>query len=324
MFPCLILIAVLILGGHQLPADEPRMQEVLTAVNLDKTSAQIADPFNVTIRISALKGTQIRFPLVGDRIGELEIIETRDEFDIPDPDDSTQRTWTRELQLESLLTGEQTFPIQEIQVGIGSQSRIVRTEPKTIRIDSVLEKQTDPTKIRDIKSEQDIEIPPLVSYAWVGWLAGGCGSVVALGLVVGLIIGRKKWITPKQWATQELITLRLSEAMRAGDANSVFAAIETTTKTYLETQFGALAMSSTPDELMAEMKSNVSDPAIHLRLGALLSMIEHAKYAGQHFSSASLTTAVAETQALIDSMDAIATQPTNENQAPTVTNAEVN
>lgn len=277
--------------------------EVAVSVDVSKHSVQVAEPFTVETRVTAPAGTRVNFPEVPPTFGELEVVDSHDTFDIPDPQDPALRSWTRKVTLESLVAGEHAIPSQEIQTEQNSENKILRTQQQQVAVMSVLENQVDPLSFRDIKSTVDVEVPQAPSYGWVAWLAGG---VVALGVctaAVATVARRKKWTAPREWAVGELDQLQRECATEAPGTKAVYARLETIVKTYLEVQFSFPATQQTTRQLLEEMALVEGTGALTDKLAELLKASEQARYAGWELDSSELQQATCDARELIVALD---------------------
>ena len=142
----------------------------------------------------------------------------------PPPLRPNERTWTRQMTLESIVTGDLQIPAMEIQVADGTNSRIIKSNAIPVRVISVLEDRADPTQFRDIHSVVDVDVPPQKSDGWFWWAAGGLGLLTFGSAAIAVVARRKTWLTPSEWALRELESLHQSEAMQGGDSETRFAA----------------------------------------------------------------------------------------------------
>ncbi len=139
-------------------------------------SVQVAEPFTLDVTVTAPVGAKVTFPAIADKIGDFDVRDSQDVFDVPADD---ARTWTRHLTLESITTGDLQIPPIDVQVNEGGKATLVPSQPVTIRVASVLEDRSDPTKYRDIQSVVDVDVPVVRSNTWVWWTLGGAAGVTS-------------------------------------------------------------------------------------------------------------------------------------------------
>jgi hypothetical protein len=293
----LMLVTAVAVGIQSLAA------EVAVSVDISKNSVQVAEPFTVETRVTAPAGTHVNFPEVPPTFGELEVVDSQDAFDIPDPHDPALRTWTRQVTLESLVAGEHAIPSQEIQTEHDSEKEVLRTRQQQVEVVSVLENQVDPLSFRDIKTTVDVEVPRERSYAWVAWLAAGVATLGACTAAVALVATRKKWTTPRQWAVGELDRLQQACATETLGTKAVFTRLETIVKTYLEVQFSIPATQQTTHQLLEELALVDGTSDLTDKLADLLEAAKQARYAGWELDSRELQQATCDARELIIALD---------------------
>ncbi|MCH2114618.1 MAG: DUF4381 family protein [Pirellulales bacterium] len=278
-------------------------KEASVSTSISKHSVQVAEPFTVETQITAPAGTRVNFPEVPTAFGELEVLGSKDTFDIPDQHDTALRKWTRQVTLESLVAGEHEISAQEFQTERDSKKEVLRTRRQQVQVTSVLENQVDPLSFRDIKSAVDAKMPEDVSHAWIVWLAGCAVTLGACIATVVTVATRKRWKTPRQWAAGELDQLQQDCATGSPRTKAVFTQIETIVKTYLEAQFSILATKQTTSQLLEEMAAVNGMSDLTKNLANLLKTADQVKYAGCELSSRELEKATCDTRELIYGLD---------------------
>jgi len=285
-------------AGMQSPAGD-----VAVSVDISKNSVQVAEPFTVETRVTAPADTRVNFPKIPTAFGELEVLDSQDTFDIPDPHDPALRSWTRQVTLESLVAGEHAIPSQEIQTERDSKKEVLRTRRQQVQVVSVLENQVDPLSFRDIKSVVDVEVPEDVSYAWVAWLAAGVVTLGACTAAVAIVATRRKWTTAQQWAVAELDQLQQACATETPGTKALFTRLEMIVKTYLEVQFSIPATRQTTSQLLEEVALVDGTSDITSKLADLLEAADQAKYAGWELNSSELEKTIEQARELIVAVD---------------------
>ncbi len=264
------------------------------------TTVQVAEPFTLELTVTAPEGTKVDFPSIGESLGEFDVTDQLMQPDVPSANDLNERTWTQRLTLESIVTGELEIPSLEILIRRGTEIQSLRTETIPLRITSILEDRTDPTKFRDIQTVVDIDVPDPVSRTWIWWTLGGSGGIVAAALLVIAATKRKTWITPSAWALRELDQLRQSEVMRNSDSERVIEALTTILRDYLELQFEiASPMQTTNEVLHAIETNNLMSAELAREFAALLENADLARFAGLQLSSAELNKTIEDAERLV-------------------------
>ncbi len=114
-----IATAFLLIGRDQASAAPPATIVAKASTN----SVQVAEPFTLEWTVTAPVGAKVAFPSIGKQLGEFDVVDTEDLFDIPDATAVDARTWTRRLTLESIVTGELKVPTMEIQVSESGETQ---------------------------------------------------------------------------------------------------------------------------------------------------------------------------------------------------------
>ena len=279
MAVALAMLGLLITG--QTRAALPNNAKVST--NVSKTDVQVAEPFQFDFTVTASKGTKVLLPATGDQLGEFDVLDTKDIADLPSRDSADQRIWTRRMTLESIVAGDLQIPALDIQVRSGNESQAletIRTKPISVSVQSLLEGRADPTKFHDIQSVVDVDIPKAKSHAWVLWTVGGLGFASIIAATVGLVARRKTWLTPAQWAQQELDALQSSRAMADNDSETITEELSTVLRDFLELQFEISTPVQTTNELLSEVHHRkILKTETTKRFGKLFSIADQAKFA---------------------------------------------
>ena len=262
---------------------------------------QVAEAFTLDIKVLAAKGAKVTFPTTPEKLGEFDVRDTYDAFDVPTP---SGRSWTRRLTLESIVTGELKIPSIEIKVTENGESKSLETQPIAIRVASVLEDRSDPTKFRDIQTVVDLQIPQTPSYTWL-WLA--TGGVCALGALafVGLWVTRRnRWKTPDAWAVEELDKLQSSVHSQPMDSETVIERASEIVRSYLSLEYGIQDSGRTPQELVdALLQSHRIEKQRGDDFAALFAIASQAKFAGLDLAPEELLKTLQDFRLLIQQRD---------------------
>ena len=153
-------------------------------VSASASTVQVAEPLTLELTVVAPVGSSVDFSSVGDSLGNFDVIDMVDRADVPAANDVNQRSWTRRLTLESIVTGDLQIPALEINVRRNGESQTLKSEVIPIRVTSVLEDRADPTKFRDIHSVVDVAVPQSAANVWLWWALGGCGGLAAVAALL--------------------------------------------------------------------------------------------------------------------------------------------
>lgn len=300
----LALVALCILASCGRVAVAAQQEAATTnpqiSIRADRSSVQIADPFDVIVEVTASDGASVQFPTVPPKLGPFEVIDQQDLFGVPSDSGDGTRKWNRRFTLETLETGERQVPPIEVVVRSEGQSplRLV-TQSLVIEVASVLEPASDPTKFADIHDLIDVPEPTDLSLGWIVWAtAGGIGlAALAVGAMV-VFRGRTKWTTPADWAIGELASL-------TADSSQSLSRLEQIVRTYIEEEFHIPATSYSPRELQQELMQRGASQNTSQQLGEFLTRAEQAKYAGLDVSDNEYASAKEAVLEMIKSLDGI-------------------
>jgi hypothetical protein len=279
------------------------------------SSVQVAEPFSLELTVTAPAGSKVTFPSTGKNLDDFDVIDVQDLFDVPDAKIADARTWTRRITLESIVTGKLNISPIEIQVSGDEGSQVIRSNPITVQVVSVLEDRSDPAKFRDIQSVVDVAVPTPASNAWVWWTMGSAAGL-ALFAAAGLVVFRRgKWMTPKECALQELDKLEKSVAYDNAGSESTALSLSKIVREYLLLQFSIPESGHTGEELVRLIESEQPvDEEIASQLRELFGLADKAKFAALELSQAGLRSAINDARHLVQRIAdgfATKTQPTD-------------
>lgn len=293
-----LLIFLAVSGASRVAAESSTITSEVST-----NAVQVAEPLTVEWTVVAPSGAKVTFPEIGSRLGNFDVIDTTDRFDIPQAGTSDQRSWTRRLTLETIFAGDQEIPELEIQVRIGAAStaaEVLRTQPIAVRVASVLEDRADPTQFRDIESVVDMEVLHENSRSWVWWTLGSAGGLVVLAATGVLVAQRRARTTPENWALDELD--EISAALAAGHAGTDIAASRASDilRDFLILQLGIPESGHTAQEVVHEMKLHelVADETL-ARLNSLFTLADNAKFGGLQLADEDVAHAITEAREIV-------------------------
>ena len=271
----LLLLAGLLLTGMTADSQDPSDQVVNVAATVDRNQVQIADPFELTIRATAPNETTISFPEFDKQIGGFDIVEVGQITKSPGESDSDQQQWSQIFVLETIDSGEFEIPSIEVSVDDTAGSRILRTDPVTVSVASVVETNADLTTFNDIAGLIDVEEPQPASSNSI-WIIAVVGVAIAvLGLCCLLIAKRPTaFETSTDWALGNLERV-------GGD----FAQLESIVRGYLEEKLELPATSLPAASLIGALESRQVDAEQVANVKELLSVSERVKFGGLELSA---------------------------------------
>jgi hypothetical protein len=295
---------------------QPESGQAVITASTSVASVQVAEPFSMEVKCVAPVGTNVSFPAVMEQLGEFDVIDHHDAFDVPLDSSTKQRCWTRQMTLESIVTGTLTVPAIEVQVSNQTETKRLASNPLEINVLSVLEDRPDPKNFRDVKPLVDVELESVTSYGWVGWTLGGLAGGSLLAWATIAFVRRRQFITPAQWAKREFDLLEQSagsprEAGGLIDSEYFACQLSSIFREYLELQLEIAAPSQTTRELLAAVRTTAGfDDEIANRIGQLLALADRAKYAGIDLSETQQRGAIEEGRNLVNQIANQMTQVT--------------
>lgn len=170
-----IAIVIAAIGLNHASAGQPAG----VVAKASTSSVQVAEPFSLELIVTAPAGSKVTFPSAGKNLDDFDVLATHDLFDVPDVEAVNARTWTRRMTLESIVTGNLHISPIEIQINGDAGSQVIRSNPITVQVVSVLEDRSDPSKFRDIQPVVDLTVSAPASNAWVWWTMGGAAGLAA-------------------------------------------------------------------------------------------------------------------------------------------------
>lgn len=263
-------------------------------------SVRVAEPFSLELTVTASAGSKVAFPSTAKNLDDFDVVDTHDLFDIPSATTAAERTWTRRMTLESIVTGKLNISPIEIQISSAEGSQVIRSNPITVEVVSVLEDRSDPSKFRDIQSVVDVAVPTPASNLWVWWAAGiaaGLSILTAAGL---LLFRRGKWMTPQECALQELE--KLEESVDSEDAGSESTALPLSkiVRDYLLLQFSIPELGHTGQELTRLIESERQiDGQNASQLREVFGLADQMKFAALELSQTGLKSVIRDSRQLI-------------------------
>lgn len=276
-------------------------QPVVSAF-VSEDSVQVVEPFTLNISVQADQGAKVNFPELQNRLGVFEIRDIQDAFDVPDAHNVNLRNWTRTLTLESVDTGDLHIPPLNLQVTQGGSTTQLTTQPIAVRVASVLEDRSDPTKFRDIQSVVDVPLPEPPATRGIPWAAVATLSLLGLALCVGAIAYRRRQrITPQTWALRQIEALNPDSPKLAEQLSQII-------HEFLMLQFempdtGSLGRGRSAQEIVQSLfDQHRIEALVAERVRALVDLTDQAKFAGLRLSPEETKSAIADARELVISL----------------------
>jgi hypothetical protein len=273
---------------------------VKISASIDKSTAAVAEPIQLSITVKAPSGTRIEWPSLGEKLGNLEIRHTARIDDVPSSDSTGIREWTLRLTVDSINTGEQTVPPLDVHYALPSSADLqtAQTQPQHFVISSVLEDRPDPTHFRDIKQTVDVAVPPIPT-SWLAWGGAATGVVVAAGLLMTVLIRRRAGLAPSAWALNSISALEANNSADS-DIATTFDKVLEIIREYFELEFNVPALPSTTQEFLADASTEIGLPQQTAeRLKWLATVADEIKFAQLTVGPQHLQQAFAQSRSII-------------------------
>ncbi len=214
--------------------------DVELVVQVDKQTAQVVEPIELSLTLTAPVGSLVTLPEPSGQLGAFQVQRVAAVADLPDPTGAGKRTWNVRIVLDTLQSGAMSIPPLDVQYRVpsGDAFRTLSSEPVEIQVVSLLEDRSDPTDFRDIKTVVDVAVPREASRAWIGWLTGAAGVLCAVATWVVVASRRRKVISAGDWALSEIEQLEQVIEAEPSTADSVFSELTMIIHDFVELQYG--------------------------------------------------------------------------------------
>jgi hypothetical protein len=263
-------------------------QAIRTQVEVDSTALLIGNQLQFRITVDHPAGQSIVLPgyKSGDTLGGLEILKV----------DSLQASGEGGfLRLEQALTltafdsGYFQIPPQSVlsfPKGDTSQPSLSQTNPLLIRFDFPADVDTT----QAYKEIKDIQNLPLSFQDIWPWLVGAVLVILVIGLPIFLILYRRAKPTAfkrpppppvpaHEKAMRRLAQLEKEKYWQKGEYQTYYFELSYILRAYLEDRYGILALESTTDDILRDLKDRIKNLKQQSLLRDLLQLAELAKFA---------------------------------------------
>jgi len=254
----LLLIAASLILSPAKAADD-----ISVKATLDSLTMLIGHQSKLTLEISKPSDADIAFPMILDTI--VDKVEVLSKGPIDTTYESADRqTLVQELLITSFDSGFYYIPPFEFEVMPNSGSGTIATNPLvlkmyTYQIDSI-------AGVFDIKDNKTI---PLTFRETVPYILGFLLVLLIVAIIVAIyifwikkdksiFIPQKPKEPPYVTAFRELERIRAEKLWQKGKEKEYFTDLTSTLRAYIEGRFQVLAMEQTSDEILQDMKAQVS------------------------------------------------------------------
>ncbi|NNE00754.1 MAG: hypothetical protein HKN47_25845 [Pirellulaceae bacterium] len=283
--------------------------DVELSVELDRHTAQVAEPIEVTVTVSGPNGTVVGFPDWEDLLAEFLVRQVDQAENLPANESGTRRKSVAQLVVESFQAGDLSIPSIEISYRESSRvssSRIIRSEPISFQVVSMLEDRIDPSDFRDIKPVIDVDVPQGRSN-WSMWVTLAGLPMVALFVAVFVWSRRHPRELPAaQRALAEIDEIKSATELQQLDAASVYAELTDVIRSFLQQRFGFDSSACTTllsgDAESADLR--VGEQA-RQQLDRFVSVADQVRFAKRSISQQQLDQAIDQARDIVVTCDSI-------------------
>lgn len=243
---------IAIIAGAPTAQSQPVVDGAVTlSASADPVTAKIAMPIELTITITSPVGVSLFPPSIESSLGSLAVTSKTASAPIPVAGNVDRISQTYVFTVESLVSGTTTIPSLEFRYqlpGMTTGPRKLISPPIEIAILSELADDEDPLAARELKNIVDpVSEPPGISAWW--W------SLVPLALAATWMIRRRRSrITPKQWAIDQIASVRSSGNDDADNPVSL-QRLNVIVRQFIEYQSGIETRAMSTSELIATTQS---------------------------------------------------------------------
>lgn len=272
------------LGSNCLNAAQQEMSPISVATDFDKSNVLVAEQIHMDITVTAPEGVKVKLPIIGQHMGDLDVIKVQDSTDIPG---ASGRTTKRRIVLESLMPGE--FEIPAIDIGFvdrrdNSKSPITgvqKTDRQIITVGSTLEGAEDPREFRDIKSVIFMPESDELGLGWLVWTFAGAGVLAVVAIAIAVARRRSPTVPPKQWALHAIDELEASRVFCEGDSEQVYVRVTAIVRSFIEREANISAPRLTTSEFLDRIRNHRHlSGTLRQDLDDFLSSADMVKFAG--------------------------------------------
>lgn len=213
--------------------------------DLDRSQITIGDRITLTLKVDAPEGSQIIFPDIKNRLGDLEVKGTH------------RGKNALSVTLTSYTVGSFAVPILSTKViSPNGEETVLETLQLFVEVKSVMKEGEEATDIRDIKGI--VTLPGFFLSVWV--LVAVC---VLAGLATWLIFKRKKILPqvpalppPPHMIALEALDRIDAQDLAGRDVKEYHFLVSQVLRRYLEGRFGVNAPDKTTEEFLETTSKN--------------------------------------------------------------------
>ncbi len=234
-------------------------QNIQVKAYLDTTTILIGDQIHINLFVDQPQGAKIIFPVLNDSIaGKIEVL-TKAKIDTMFVGNGRLRLLQRNT-ITCFDSGVYQVPPLKFAFNLGAINDTITTVPLVLRVNTIPIK--DAKKIFDIKGIINI---PFTFAEILPYILVSLGALLIIALAVYIYIRLKQnkpiflFQKPAEpayvIAFRELKKLKSEKLWQKGQIKQYYTGLTDIIRTYIEGRFKILAMESTSDEIIAEIKN---------------------------------------------------------------------
>lgn len=260
-------------------------QQVNVSAKLGRSTIALGDQTKLFLSVSMPSGEQLSFPALADTISSKIQIVALDKTDtLPDKDNSTRQTITREYTITSFDPGIQIIPAFIFKSRQGDfKTLAIPLEVLAVKVDTT-------------KAIHDIKQPLSVSYSWMDWLRDNwlwlLIALIAILMLAGLTWYLKKRkivapavkkvkivVPPHIEALDRLNVLKAKKLWQQDLLKEYHSELTDIVRDYLEKRYGINAMEQTSEEIFTSTKDLAITAQSRDQLRQILLLADQVKFA---------------------------------------------
>lgn len=251
---------------------------------MEQNTIRIGDQIRLHLSVIQEAKEQVKFPVLADSIGKIQIVSTSKQDTIKDPANAGKITVTQSIVLTAFDAG--VYPVPAFT--FTAQSGVIQSNALSLDVQSV--------KVDTTKAIYDIKQPLAVSYTFMDWLKDNWQGVAA-ALVVVVVIGLAIWYFKKRPKAVEVIQpaapplpvhtialnrlneLRDKKLWQRDEVKLYYSELSDVMRDYLEQRYRVKTQEKTTDEIFTGIKHLDIQPEQKNMLHQLLITSDLVKFA---------------------------------------------
>lgn len=269
---CWILIWMMI------PARNALGQSQNVRATIEPTQAQIGEYITLTVQAASTAGEEVGFPVLGDTLSGMEVLN-RSEIEEVESEEGIHKV--QSFTLIAFDSGEYRIPALPLVKG----GDTLFTNPLSVMLSTVAVDTSQEIKaIKDplaVKYTLEELLPLLLVILFI---------LLVIGFVVYWFFLRKPEkkeevakpkiiIPPHEIAMRKLAKLEEEKLWQQGEVKAYYSELTDIVREYLEKRYSILALESTTDEIMRDLREKLSERLLREKLRGLLQNADLAKFA---------------------------------------------